>query len=265
MVVDKIGQKQASLFFTLLLASSCVLNGAATSVLALGVGLFAVRVVGQGSMTLIAKTSVSKWFYKRRALAIAWMGIGFSAGSMIAPLLNAQLILSDSWQNAWFIWAVLLLVILLPLSQFLLVDNPPLVSLVNGRLLPQAHSGYIEDRDDVREELQHGSSENLLASVTSGHGGHGGHGSGNSMKPGSGPEVHTSLEDALRMPLFWKVAFCMTQPAIVNSAVIFHRLAALSSLNGVPLLTDVSSVSIIRNNGITGDVAPLMLSAKVRT
>ena len=142
MVVDKIGQRQASLFFALLLASACVLNGAATSVLALGVGLFAVRVVGQGSMTLIAKTSVSKWFYKRRALAIAWMGIGFSGGSMIAPLLNAQLILSDSWQNAWFVWAVLLLVVLLPLSQFLLVDNPPLVShLVTRSLLTHSLSG----------------------------------------------------------------------------------------------------------------------------
>ena len=81
----------------------------------------------------------------------------------------------------------------------------------------------------MREELQHVSGEKLLTEVTSGHGHGGGHGSGNSMKPGSGPEVHTSLEEALRMPLFWKVAFCMTQPAIVNSAVIFHRFARCPS------------------------------------
>jgi hypothetical protein len=45
-----------------------------------------------GAMALIAKTMVSRWFVRRRALALAWMALGFTCGSTVIPPLNAFLI-----------------------------------------------------------------------------------------------------------------------------------------------------------------------------
>lgn len=81
-------------------------------------GFFLLRFSGQGVMTMVSRSTVMKWFDKRRGLAAGLMGVVTSFGFAYAPKVLDGLIGQFSWRGAWqwmalfcgFIFALLALI-----------------------------------------------------------------------------------------------------------------------------------------------------------
>jgi MFS family permease len=86
---------------------------------------------------LVVNTTVSKWFVRRRAWAIAAATTGLSLGGFVAPLVTTALVESFGWRTSWVILAFALLVLVVP-------------SALVMRRRPEDH-GLLPDGDEAGE------------------------------------------------------------------------------------------------------------------
>jgi len=86
---------------------------------------YAVIGVGMAAMgTVSASAVVSKWFQRRRGLAIGIMSTGIGVGGLaLAPLIGAYLIPSFGWRMAYLVLALLMWV-LIPLVLLVIKEKP---------------------------------------------------------------------------------------------------------------------------------------------
>lgn len=70
------------------------------------VGFTGIRMLGQGSLSLVATTSVALWFERRRGLAIGLAVASGGALMSLAPLLLVQVIGVFGWRQAWVVTGV---------------------------------------------------------------------------------------------------------------------------------------------------------------
>ena len=96
----------------------------------LTVGFLFLRYTGQGMLTLTTRAMVGKWFDKRRGMVTAWSGALVSFMFSGAPICFEYLIRQFTWQGAWLVMALFLLLILVPLFWAFSRDNPEECGLV---------------------------------------------------------------------------------------------------------------------------------------
>jgi predicted MFS family arabinose efflux permease len=115
------------------------------------VGIFLLRLSGQGLMSHTATTTVSRFFEKTRgkALSITWLGL--SAAEFILPVLIVFLLTLISWREIWFAIS-LLVIIVLPIFSFLLIKKLKLDSRedskknkINNNIKQWTRSDVIKD------------------------------------------------------------------------------------------------------------------------
>ncbi len=72
-------------------------------------GFFMLRLFGQGTLTLVSRNMVMKWFERRRGVANAVLGAAISLGFSLAPRVLDDLVGMTSWRGAWRILALVLI------------------------------------------------------------------------------------------------------------------------------------------------------------
>ena len=122
--VDKWGQRKMSVIVGIGLALASFWNSIVVNTAMLFIGFFLIRLLGQGSMSLIPNTLVPQWFITKRGKALSLMAIGGFASSAALPPLNAWLVATWGWSFSWKVWGVLLLVVFVPLAFFLIRNKP---------------------------------------------------------------------------------------------------------------------------------------------
>lgn len=98
-----------------LLAAACLTVAYAPSVLLLGIGIFALRLFGQGMCTHTAHTSIGRWYAAQRGRAVSLVVPGHQAGEALLPAAAMAITLAVGWQAVWVGGAVGLLVVVMPL------------------------------------------------------------------------------------------------------------------------------------------------------
>ena len=101
-------------------AAACIAMGFTTAFWMVVVCLMAVRLLGQGLLTHAAMTSMSRYFDRRRGVAVAIAGLGFPIGQAILPPVAVMLMSGYAWRTGWLIFAVGLIAVGLPLVVWLL-------------------------------------------------------------------------------------------------------------------------------------------------
>ena len=96
------------------------------------IGIFLLRLSGQGLMSHTATTTVSRFFEKTRgkALSVTWLGL--SAAEFVLPVLTVFLLTLISWREIWLIISLLVLFIL-PIVSFLLIKKLKIDSRENSK------------------------------------------------------------------------------------------------------------------------------------
>jgi predicted MFS family arabinose efflux permease len=103
-----------SFFVVILLFISSLFFSFINSVYFLAVGIFLMRLSGQGLMSHASTTTISRFFEKSRGKALSTIWFGLSTAEFILPVLMTYLFLIYSWRTVWQGIAILI-IFLLPL------------------------------------------------------------------------------------------------------------------------------------------------------
>lgn len=87
-------------------------------------GFISLRFSGQGMLTMTSRTTLGKWFDRRRGFVSGLSGVFVSFGFAIAPLLLSGLIQTLEWRVAWIVLAVIVGVGMGSVSWLFFRDNP---------------------------------------------------------------------------------------------------------------------------------------------
>jgi predicted MFS family arabinose efflux permease len=120
--IDDMNVFKFSMFVVILLTFASYFFSTVKMIPMLFIGIFLLRLSGQGLMSHTATTTVSRFFEKTRgrALSITWLGL--SAAEFILPVLIVFLLTLISWREIWFAISLLVLVIL-PIVSVVLVKK----------------------------------------------------------------------------------------------------------------------------------------------
>ena len=116
-----------SLFVILLLFFSSIFFSFVNSIYFLFIGIFFLRLSGQGLMSHTATTSVSRYFVQRRGKALSATWLGLSAAEFIMPITIVFFLSIYSWRSIWLSIG-LLVILFLPIFSFLTINNVNLSS-----------------------------------------------------------------------------------------------------------------------------------------
>ncbi|MDB3986754.1 MFS transporter [bacterium] len=129
--IDDMDAFKFSIFVIILLSVACYFFSTIKILPLLFIGIFLLRLSGQGLMSHTASTIVSRYFEKTRgkALSVTWLGL--SAAEFILPVLMVFLLTIISWRHIWISISILV-IIFLPLTSLFLIKKLKLDSRENS-------------------------------------------------------------------------------------------------------------------------------------
>ncbi len=130
--VDHKPVKKVTAYTVIGLALSSILLGLSYNLLFLILAITGMRLTGQGLLTHISMTIISKQFVKDRGKALSFSSLGFSMGEAIFPILVSLLIAIFNWRIAVISSGIFLLLYLFRLKYTNLADFDKQLS-VEGR------------------------------------------------------------------------------------------------------------------------------------
>lgn len=108
----------------LLFGVALVAMGGVQSLLTLALGFVFIRMLGQGSLSLVSSVAVTHWFDRRRGLAIGVLMTSVGALMGFVPVLLNLSIESFGWRISWVVAAVVIWVTVVPIARFGMIDKP---------------------------------------------------------------------------------------------------------------------------------------------
>ncbi|MDP7204531.1 MAG: MFS transporter, partial [Pirellulaceae bacterium] len=203
-IIDRHGARSLMSFAAAALGGACCLMSAvpADFIFLLYIGMFLVRLLGQGTMYLVSTWLVGEWFEKRRGLAMGLVGMGGSASVMVAAGFNNTMIEMHGWRQAWLVLAAIL---------WLTTVLPPLLFVRNR---PE-EIGLLPDlRRPGDPEVQHTRrpDQQLSAEIT---------------------RDSWTVREAMHHPTFWKLIAGMSTWAMIGTGLAFYQAGLLKPV-GVP-------------------------------
>lgn len=106
------------------------------------IGFVSLRFSGQGMLTLVSRTTLGKWFDRRRGLASGTAGVFVSCGFSAAPLLLSFFIDGFGWRGAWLSLAALVGLGMGTIGWLFYRDNPEECGLVMDGQAPNPFFSY---------------------------------------------------------------------------------------------------------------------------
>ncbi|GGD05677.1 MFS transporter [Aureimonas glaciei] len=119
-VLDRYRTMTVAIGTLVMLALATVSMGLSTSVPALVLSLYMLRLFGQGMMTQTAFTATGRWFSASRGRAVSLVTLGHQAGEALLPFLFVIVAGAIGWRASWFTGTGALLLVALPLVMLLL-------------------------------------------------------------------------------------------------------------------------------------------------
>ncbi len=119
-LVDRIDLRAISLITMTGMAVGALLMSWSPTLLVLPVGLYLLRLCGQGMFGHIAITSMARYFDAHRGKSISIASLGYPGGEAIFPLLGVLLIATVGWRESWLIITGVIALFMMPLVLSLL-------------------------------------------------------------------------------------------------------------------------------------------------
>lgn len=191
---DKYGIRKMTLTVTILFSAACIWMSAVSSVTSLLIGFFLVRLLGQGSLGLSSMTLPLQWFMKRKGTAVSLVTLGGAASMALLPPFNAWIIQVYGWRTGWWMWAVLLAAVMVPVSFFFIKDKPEDIGL-----LP----------DNMTQPINLDSDELII-------------------------DDSWTLKEAMKSRSFWLIMYTSIVPSAIITGLIFHQISILGKVGLPP-------------------------------
>ncbi|NGQ91140.1 MFS transporter [Rhodobacter sp. HX-7-19] len=108
-----------------LLALACLLMATGPTGWLLPLGIFALRLFGQGMVVQTAGVAMARWFVASRGRALAVAALGFSVGEVVMPLGFVWLKSLLHWQGLWLVAALIIAASLPVIWRLLRLERTP--------------------------------------------------------------------------------------------------------------------------------------------
>jgi MFS family permease len=138
--IDQYGVRTALLVVSFLFGLALLNMSLVQNWVWLAAGFVFIRMLGQGSLSMISNVTVAVWFDRLRGRAIGLTTIGVAAGIALSPIVLNAAINRYGWRQAWVIAAMAVPAVLLPLGWFGLVSRPSDVGQVPDGHAHEHHS-----------------------------------------------------------------------------------------------------------------------------
>ncbi|WP_440926281.1 MFS transporter [Candidatus Pelagibacter sp.] len=120
--IDDVNILKFASYVIIFLSASCFIFSKISSVIFLFIGIFLMRLAGQGLSSHTATTTISRFFEKNRGRALSTGWLGLSLAEFIMPVLIVFLLTFIEWRDIWVSISILVILIL-PVATFLLVKE----------------------------------------------------------------------------------------------------------------------------------------------
>lgn len=147
--LDRYGPRKVLLVMGSFAGLSLVLTSQATEAWHLFFTYSVLLSMGFGAIYAVAISVVSRWFDKRRGLAVGIAGAGEGVGQVAMVPLSTFLIAAFDWKIAYLILGILIWVLVLPLSQLLKRDPSEIGLLPDGGIPEKIASSDTSGKDEV--------------------------------------------------------------------------------------------------------------------
>lgn len=190
-LIDRYGNRRmgviVAIIFSIAVASMSLITGPIT----LFLGFLAIRMFGQGALSLVNTTVMAEWFKKLRGRMLGFSLVIFAIFQAIyIPWLQAQLEIRD-WREMWVVLGVGVAVIVIPLTWLLMRNTPE-----EHGLLPDGQRVKTEDELDL----------SLI------------------------DDDSWSLPEVLRTPIFWIFAIGRIVSPAWGTGLILHQVSIFAQL-----------------------------------
>ncbi len=140
--IDDINILKFASYVIIFLSASCFIFSKISSVIFLFIGIFLMRLAGQGLSSHTATTTISRFFEKNRGRALSTCWLGLSLAEFTLPVLIVFLLTFIEWRDIWLSISILVIIVLPIVSYFLVKEV---------KLETREKSNSIEDPKEIRQ------------------------------------------------------------------------------------------------------------------
>ncbi len=120
--IDDVNILKFASYVIIFLSASCFIFSKISSVIFLFIGIFLMRLAGQGLSSHTATTTISRFFEKNRGRALSTAWLGLSLAEFIMPVLIVFLLTFIEWRDIWVSISIIV-ILLLPAATYVLVKE----------------------------------------------------------------------------------------------------------------------------------------------
>ena len=120
--IDDVNILKFAFYVIIFLSASCFIFSKISSVIFLFIGIFLMRLAGQGLSSHTATTTLSRFFDKNRGRALSTGWLGLSLAEFIMPVLIVFLLTFIEWRDIWISISIIVILVL-PVVTFFLVKD----------------------------------------------------------------------------------------------------------------------------------------------
>jgi len=106
------------------------LVGVLNTILVAVIGIFFLRLSGQGLMAHTASVAISRFFDRSRGKALSYVWVGMSLGEFLLPIVIVYFLTFIYWRNLWQGFAIII-ILLLPIFTYLTIKEISIFSREN--------------------------------------------------------------------------------------------------------------------------------------
>jgi MFS family permease len=114
--IDQHGSRRASLVVGAVFGAAVIAMSQVGALIALAIGFFALRLLGQGALSLISKVVVALRFRSTLGRAVAVSGAISAIGLSLLPIVLSAGIETVGWRETWIVSGLAVWVVVIPLT-----------------------------------------------------------------------------------------------------------------------------------------------------
>jgi MFS family permease len=212
-LLDELGTRRTLLVVAIGLGVALSGMSLVAGIVTLTFGFVGIRMLGQGSLSLVATNAVAPWFTRRRGLAIGVVTAVGSSVIALVPLLATFTIAIIGWRSTWVVLAAIVVVLLVPIALRGFIDRPEDVGQrADGAEADDVDGASTQDLDDGALLTSPGPA-GVPAVARRG-------------PQGKGRRSYTRAE-ALRTPMLWALIGGSVCTGMLSTGMAFHQIDLL--------------------------------------